>query len=132
MKGVIEFLRNYMPKSQLAYLVEMTSGEEGYHFRELLEDTRKRIEATPPLYANEELGTKALARLHYFGSSTDIWISELNKEESVAFGYTCLNGDYENAELGYVSIPEIITCDGYIELDLYWCDKTLEEVMERQ
>lgn len=129
MKETIEFLRNYVPKSQMAYLVELTMGEEGEHFRKLLEETRKRIEETPPLYANEELGTKALVRLHYFGGSTDIWLSELDEENGIAFGYTCLNGDYQNAELGYVRISEIMACDGRIELDLYWGDKPLEEVM---
>lgn len=130
MKETIEFLRNYIPKSQLDFIVAHMDGDEGEYFREILEDARKAIESMPPLYANEELGTKAMVKLHYFGGATDFWFSELDREEGIAFGYACLNGDRENAELGYSSIPEIIACDGCLELDLHWSEKPLEEVMK--
>lgn len=72
----------------------------------------------PLLYVNEKVGLKALVKLHYFIGTTDLWISDLDQEEGFAFGYACLNGDRENAELGYISIPEFLACDGHLELDL--------------
>lgn len=51
------------------------------------------------------------------------------KDTGEAFGFTCLGGDMGNAELGYVSIPEIVATNR-LELDLYWNDeKTLKDVM---
>lgn len=129
MNANIGFLKQYLPKSELASLMHSARGEEGEYFVSLLKSTEQAIRAVPPLYANEHLGTDARVRLHYFGGAHDIWITELDHETGEAFGFTCLGGDWDNAELGYVSIPEIVATDR-LELDLYWNDeKTLKDVM---
>ena len=129
MKANIKFLKRYLPASELASLMHSARGEEGEYFVNLLKSTEQTIRSVPPLYANEHLGTDARIRLHYFGGANDIWITELDHDTGEAFGFTCLGGDWDNAELGYVSIPEIVATDS-LELDLYWSDeKTLKDVM---
>lgn len=124
----IEFLKNYVPAFELKSLIANLHGEEGEHFKELLAKITAQIKSVPPLYANEEIGLKGIVKLHYFAGATDFWISEIDPVERLAFGYTCLNGDTDNAELGYISIPEIISVN-IMQLDLYWQEKTLEEVI---
>lgn len=129
MKANIGFLKRYLPRVELASLMQGAKGEECEYFVSLLNNTERAIRAVPPLYTNEHLGTDARVRLHYFGGSHDIWITELDHETGEAFGFTCLGGDMGNAELGYVSIPEIVATNR-LELDLYWNDeKTLKDVM---
>lgn len=125
----IGFLKRYLPKSELASLMHSVRGEEGEYFVNLLKSMEQTIKAVPPLYDNEHLGTDARVRLHYFGGANDIWVTELDHDTGEAFGFTCLGGDMGNAELGYVSIPEIVATNR-LELDLYWNDeKTLKDVM---
>lgn len=131
MKADISYLKKYMPPSELKCLLEFSRGEAGEVYERILAEIEQKIRNVPPIYANEELGTDASIALHYFGGATDIWISELDQETGEGFGYICLNGDTGNAELGYISIPEIVKTD-MLELDLHWDGiKRLKDVMER-
>ena len=123
----IEFLKNYVPQLELKTLLGNLRSEEGAYFKDLLAGLVRQIKSVPPLYANEEIGLKATIKLHYFCGSADFWITELDPEERVAFGYACLNGDVEK-ELGYISIPELLSIP-MMQLDLYWKEKSLDEVM---
>ena len=47
--------------------------------------------------------------LHYFRAGSDWYITEKDMEGAgtrQAFGYAVLNGDTQNAELGYIDIGE--------------------------
>lgn len=124
----LDFLKLYVPPMELACLLDGLQSEEKEYFVELLDHIEKEIRDTPPLYANEELGLNAPIRLHYFGGPCNFWITEVDPEERIAFGYACLSGDAQDAELGYISIPEILET-GRIELDLHWDkSKTLADV----
>lgn len=124
----IDFLKNYVPDLELTTLLGNRRGVEGAYFTDLLPKLVRQIKSIPPLNANEKIGLKATVKLHYFYGSTDFWIMELDPEERLAFGYTCLNGDTANAELGYISIPELLSIN-MMQLDLHWEEKALEEVM---
>ena len=142
-----KFLEKFVPPLELKTLLEGTRGEEKQYFSELIKDLTETIKSVPPIGANEELGLSAPVKLHYFGGANDWWISELDKDDGIAFGYACINGWTDSAELGYVSIPELleirypveveIANTGKrvetripIELDLYWKEKTLAEVIK--
>jgi len=49
----------------------------------------------------------AIVYAHYFVGSSDWLITEYSPEEDNAFGWACLGGDRQNAELGYVSMAEL-------------------------
>ena len=63
--------------------------------------------AIPPLYGTEgtPAGEKVLY-LHYFAGACDWWIAEYDPATGTAFGYACL-GDPQNAEWGYLHLPEL-------------------------
>lgn len=62
---------------------------------------------TPALYAQDGKGYDALVHAHYFLGSNDWLVTEYDPADDLGFGWACLNGDRDNAELGYVSLAEL-------------------------
>lgn len=61
----------------------------------------------PELYAQDGQGFGAIVYAHYFTASSDWLVTEYDPDEDVVFGWACLNGDRQNAELGYTSLAEL-------------------------
>lgn len=122
MRESLTLLLKYMPRNEvLGLYMNCIDGSEQEFFREKIIETARIIKSAPPLGSQEALGDNAKVFLHYFGGASDIWITELDRETGEAYGYSCLTGDYLDAELGYVYIPEFRDS---LELDLYWDDET--------
>jgi hypothetical protein len=79
----------------------------------------------PPLYGTEDVpAAEKVLHLHYFAAACDWWIAEYDPATGEAFGYACL-GDPQNAEWGYLHLPELEQVnvhDGLliVERDLDW------------
>lgn len=125
-------LKNFIGPNQRSVLSSNLRGEEGRYFADMLIELQEKIDAMPVLYGQEDLDDAAVVHLHYFLGSIDAWVTEKYDGETDphdpedydrAFGYRKINGE---AELGYMSIKEMIECG--VELDLYWEPKTLKEV----
>lgn len=67
----------------------------------------ERPTSAPPLYAQDGQGYNALVHAHYFVGSNDWLVTEYEPETGIAFGWACLGGDRQNAELGYVDLAEL-------------------------
>ena len=121
-------LNRFIGRAQTRALDACLRGEEGEYFRTMLCELRERIEAMPTTYQTDGQGDDAIVSLHYFTGGSDWWILERDQEEDQeqAFGFACLNGDAQNAELGYIPIMELIRLN--VELDLYWTPKPLREI----
>ncbi len=106
-------------------------GEEGEYFKKMMEGLKKTIAEMPKTYETDGQGDAAMAILHYFNSSSDWYIIERDQEEEQiqAFGFVCLNGDVDNAELGYINIQELIKYG--VELDLYYAPETIGDIKTR-
>lgn len=105
---------------------------------------RRPPKATPALYAQDGKGMDATVHAHYFGGSNDWWVTEYDPEQDLAFGFACIGGDTQNAELGYVSLAELETLrypvrvtggvNGTLRLpiehDNHWTRVTLREALE--
>lgn len=63
---------------------------------------------------------------HYFYGQSDWYITEYHPDDSVFFGFTILNGDSQYAELGYISVSELVDSNR-VELDFYWKPMPLSE-----
>lgn len=132
-------LSHFMSISQRAALFKSLADEEGLGIAEMINGMVEKILAMPKTYEQDGLGDQAVVHLHYFRGGIDAWITERDiggagaacsesteiGEQLQAFGFMNL-GDPENAELGYISIQEMIDSD--VELDLHWDIKTLAEV----
>lgn len=66
----------------------------------------KRPVTAPELYSQDGKGHDAVVHAHYFVGSCDWLVTEFDGTD-LAFGWARLNGDDQNAELGYVSLAEL-------------------------
>lgn len=127
------FFQRWMPNLQRLALVQALKSEEKLFFAELLTGVRDRIESMPKTYEQDGLGEDAVVHLHYFIGGIDAWVTEKDMgagddddRQHQAFGKICLTGNKEDAELGYISIAELI--EEGVELDLYWIPKPLGQI----
>jgi hypothetical protein len=87
-------------------------------------------EMIPGLYETEKipLEKKVIHRRYQIREIDFYWlITELDKQENLAFGYANLNDD-RCAEWGYISIQELL--DNGAELDRDWKPCTFTEAIE--
>ena len=91
----------------------------------------------PKLYEQDGKGYDAEVHVKLFdafGGST--WfLTEYDPKTKTAFGWCCLNGDTQFAELGYVDLPEleaVMFCGmtPRIERDRYFSKSTLREAIK--
>jgi len=124
-------LNKFIGRQQLAVMLQACDGEEGAFFRKMIEDLTTKVADMPKTYETDGTPGKDLATLHYFKGSSDWWIIERDQEDEQhqAFGLVCLNGDAQNAELGYISISELISHG--VELDLYYEPERIADIRER-
>jgi hypothetical protein len=131
-------LNQFIGEQQLRCLREACKGEEGAFFRDKIAEVKATISSMPQTYETDGQGDDALATLHYFQGGSDWYIverdagdpdDEIPGQQCQAFGYACLNGDSENAELGYISIAELIRHN--VELDLYYTPEPLKSIKNR-
>lgn len=128
-------IRKYFTASQFDFMVECCQSgeiEEAYYFRQIFIDKEKEIAAMPVTYGQDGKGLESIAGMHYFYQGCHWYITELDMDGGVqqAFGYAILNGDDENAEMGYISIEELVR-EG-VELDLYFTPCTIAEIKEKR
>jgi hypothetical protein len=127
----IAIVKPFMGDLQMQVLKSYcTDSEEGGYFRQAVCDLAKRIDGMPITYDQDGQGDEAIVYLHYFHGGSDWYITEKDVEGGIhqAFGYAVLNGDLENAELGYISIAELVALG--VELDLHFSPVTLEFVKQ--
>ena len=130
MKLLSSELTQFIGVSQRKALISALMGEEAEFFADTLIELARRIELMPGTYDTDggEMKEKVV-HLHYFLGSFDAWIIEKDRSpdgrQLQAFGYASLTGGMEEAELGYINLPEI-TLHG-AELDLYWTPKKVSK-----
>lgn len=122
-------LAQFINPQQLKVICDLCDGEEGEFFVDKLAEVQQIINLMPKTYQSDAQSDGALVSLHYFLGNSDWWIIERDRQEDQeqAFGFVCINGDKQCAELGYISIVELLELGA--ELDLYWKIKTIGDVM---
>lgn len=129
-------LQPFIGPHQLAVLRAALRGEERAYFSAKLVDLAALIAAMPQTGEQDGLGEAAVVSLHYFaGGSANWWITEKDAGDGTedtgqhqAFGLANLFGGPtdQDAELGYISIAEILAHGG--ELDLHFTPTTLGQL----
>jgi hypothetical protein len=126
-------LNQFIGKNQLSIISRLArQGEEREYFRNMILDLKNTIATMPNTYETEFQGDNAIATLHYFNGASDWYIIEKDQgeEQIQAFGFACLNGDKQNAELGYISIQELI--ENGVELDLYYKPEKIVDIKQNE
>ncbi|MBI4291306.1 MAG: DUF2958 domain-containing protein [Betaproteobacteria bacterium] len=126
----LKLLGGFIGRSQLEAIGHACRGEEKQFFFDKLTALGQLVLKMPRTYDQDGLGDQAIVSLHYFKGACDWYITEHDsdpdgKGQIQAFGYANL-GDDECAELGYISIVELIGAG--VELDLYFTPCTLGSI----
>jgi hypothetical protein len=136
-------LRDFIGKSQLACVASGMRGEERQYFYDKMVELAALIKAMPHTYQQDGLGENAIVSLHYFTRGCDWFITEKDMgcaddlperapgcaAQHQAFGWADL-GDRQCAELGYISIVELLACGA--ELDFHFKPKTLAQAKKEK
>ena len=124
-KTALETLRHFISGEQLLVIRHYCRGEEKEFFIAKAIELAQLVSTMPKVYEQDGKGDGAIVSLHYFVGSADWWITErdISDEQHQAFGLADLG---YGAELGYISIQEIINCGA--EIDLHFTPTTLGEV----
>ena len=131
-EGVAMNLNDYVNPEQLGVMRAACWGEEGQHFIDKIEEVKQIIATMPVTYGTDgQSPGETMTALHYFLGGSDWWITErdVEKDQLQAFGFVCLNGDGRCAELGYISIVELLWNGA--ELDLYYKPESLLDLRAR-
>lgn len=127
-----DVLKYFVPKNQLHHLLTVEPGNA--------KRIAKIIKEMPYTYQTDGIPLKdKIAYLHYFYGGSDWWIFERDMgddrgvtigEQIQAFGFAMINGDWQNAEQGYIPISEIISGDR-IELDFHFEPTKFGEILAK-
>ncbi len=131
---LLDAVAQIKPFIGIAQMVVMGNGcrtSESEFFVDKFKSMAERIKSMPVTYEQDGKGLDAMVYLHYFKNGSDWYIIEKDMDGGVlqAFGYTVLNGDSEMAELGYISIKELVSFG--VELDLHFEPCTLGEIKKK-
>ena len=131
--NALKTLRGFIGSGQLQAIGDACRGEEKQFFFDKMVALSDLVSTMPQTYQQDGLGDQAIVSLHYFSGGCDWYITERDSDpdgegQIQAFGYANL-GDDQNAELGYISIVELIGAG--VELDLYFTPQTLGAVKSK-
>ena len=121
----LTILRGFIGRRQLLVIGDLCYGEERQFFIDKLVELAELVGSMPVTFQTDGQGDQAIVQLHYFTTGADWYITERDceTEQLQAFGKADLG---YGAELGYISIVELLECGA--ELDLHWTPKKLEEL----
>jgi hypothetical protein len=126
-------LKKFLSHSQIQILSDLClSSEEAEHFISIVNNQAKITDSMPVTYEQDGLGDDAIIHLHYFLNGCDWYITEKDMDGGVlqAYGFAILNGDLHNAEMGYISISELVKYRA--EMDFYFDKKTIGELKKER
>jgi hypothetical protein len=124
-------LREFIGRSQRDAIRQCMAGEERQFFYDKMVELECLVAVMHKTYEQRDKGDDATVWLHYFKGGCDWYISEKDigtpdePGQHQAFGFANL-GDAQNAELGYISIVELL--QNGVELDLHFNPRRLSEV----
>jgi len=124
---VLDTLKPFVSASQLSVISSIDE------LSKIAKDLSQIIKTMPKSYETDgKSEDEILVKLHYFNGNSDWYITEKDSldDQLQAFGYCILNGDINNAELGYININELKQLN--VEIDLYWKEKSLSQVKNKQ
>ncbi|MCH2194733.1 hypothetical protein [Kordia sp.] len=117
------FVKKLIPNHQQQLLIEQNKQE--------LDDVILRLEKELESIPKKDKGKNMIVHAHYFHGGSHWYILDINDKKNEFFAYVILNGDYQNAGLGIVSIDELVKHEN-VELDFYFKVDKLENILRKK
>jgi hypothetical protein len=128
-------IEQFIPRAEMSAIRAGLVGEESAYFSQAVRSITATITEMPRTYGQDGKGDGAIAFLHYFSRGSDWYITELDVDDDhegqhQAYGFAILNGDMTCAEMGYISIAELVTHG--VELDLHFKPTTIGQIKAKK
>ena len=102
----LSLAKSILPTSQYVSTLRFSQGEEGNFFKQKLKEIAEVVNKAPKLYETDGAEQHPIVLRYFHPTGTETLVTEIG-EDGEAYGFQCLNGDYEMAEWGYLDLNEI-------------------------
>mgnify|MGYP004606180915 CR=1 FL=1 len=109
--------KSVFPTVQYVSTLKFAQGEEREFFVHKIKEIAAAVENAPKINATDGLEEHRIVLRYFHPSGTQSFVTEIGKDGD-AFGFQCLNDDWENAEWGYLNIDELKNIRG-MEVDFH-------------
>lgn len=128
-RAAAQRVKPFVPHQQFDVMRNAAAREglDGGHYQKAFVALDATIKSMPKVYEQDGAGEDAIAHLHYFGGSADIYVTEKDMDDpgtAAAFGQADLGF---GPEMGYLSIQEYVEHAG-VNLDLHFEPSRLADI----
>lgn len=124
-------VKSVLPAVQYVSALKFAQGEEREFFVKKIKEIAAAVEKAPEIGGTDGLEEHKIVLRYFHPSGTQSFVTEIGKDGE-AFGFQCLNGDWENAEWGYLNLDELKNIRG-MEVDFHVpAGMTVEKFIQRE
>ncbi|WP_296855246.1 YodL domain-containing protein [Treponema sp.] len=109
--------KQMLPTAQYVTTLRFSQGEEGDFFKRQIKDIAAAVKNAPKIGGTDGMEQHPIVFRYFHPTGTETLVTEIG-EDGEAYGFQCLNGDYEMAEWGYFNLNEIKNILG-MEMDYH-------------
>lgn len=123
--------KSVLPTVQYVSTLKFAQGEEREFFVHKIKEIAADVENAPKINETDGLEEHRIVLRYFHPSGTQSFVTEIGKDGN-AFGFQCLNDDWENAEWGYLNIDELKNIRG-MEVDFHVpAGMTVEKFIQKE
>lgn len=102
----LEAVKTVLPMSQYVLTLRLSQGEEGEFYAKKIKDLAKLVKEAPGIGDTDGMEQHPVILRYFHPTGTETLVTEIG-QDGEAFGFQCLNGDYQMAEWGYIDLNEV-------------------------
>ena len=123
--------KSVLPAVQYVSTLKFAQGEEREFFVHKIKEISAAVEKAPRINETDGLEEHRIVLRYFHPSGTQSFVTEIGKDGE-AFGFQCLNDDWENAEWGYLNLDELKNICG-MEVDFHVpAGMTVEKFIQKE
>lgn len=123
--------KSVLPTVQYVSTLKFAQGEEREFFVHKIKEIAAAVENASKINETDGLEEHQIILRYFHPSGTQSFVTEIGKDGD-AFGFQCLNDDWENAEWGYLNIDELKNIRG-MEVDFHVpAGMTVEKFIQKE
>lgn len=109
--------KSILPTAQYVTTLNLSTGEEGDFYKNKIKQIAESVMNAPKIGKTDEMEEHPIVIRYFHPTGTESLVCEIG-EDGEAYGFQCLNGDYEMAEWGYLDLNELKNIPG-MEIDYH-------------
>ena len=123
--------KSVLPTVQYVSTLKFAQGEEREFFVHKIKEIAADVENAPKINETDGLEEHRIVLRYFHPSGTQSFVTEIGKDGN-AFGFQCLNDDWDNAEWGYINLDELKNIRG-MEVDFHVpAGMTVEKFIQKE